>query len=328
MGSDLAPEPEIEGALAALSDIPELRLTLVGQQDKLRAALKGRGGDRISITHAPEVITMDDSPLRAVRQKKNASMLVALRLLKKGEADGFVTAGNTGAMMIASRTVLRSIEGVARSALCQLLPALGKPALLLDLGANVDCTAMHLCQFAEMGMVYAQDVLGRDNPRVGLLNIGSEQLKGTDLVKEVHQRLSQAEHINFVGNVEPKSVYKGEADVVVCDGYIGNFVLKTSEAAALHIATQVRYQMSQDLISKIGGLLSLGAMKRLKKTIDPNEYLGAPLLGVRGIVIKQHGGTNALGITNALHGAVRAVNSNVTDHIRDGIAEMRSPQLN
>ena len=198
--------------------------------------------------------------------------------------------------MFASRTVLGPIKGVARSAIGQALPTItGQPCFVLDLGANVDCTARHLCQFAEMGMVYAERVLGIQTPRVGILNIGEEQAKGNEIAKVVHRSLSAFKHINFIGNIEPKMLYKGMADVVVCDGFIGNLVLKTSEAVGTMMNTLLKQHLKSGYISQIGALLAMGAFKRLKKTVDPNEHAGAPLLGVNGTVIICHGASSARG---------------------------------
>jgi glycerol-3-phosphate acyltransferase PlsX len=201
-----------------------------------------------------------------------------------------------------------------------------KPVLVLDLGANVDCTARHLCEFAEMGMVYSERVFGVNRPRVGLLNIGEEQVKGNEIAKAVHNSLRAVEHINFIGNVEPRGVFTGVADVVVCDGFVGNLVLKTSEAVGGLLTSVLKRELGSSWLSKFGALLSMGAFRRLKKTIDPNEYIGAPLLGVNGNVIICHGASSAKGISNAIYGACRAADTHVNDHIREGIAKLREAE--
>jgi glycerol-3-phosphate acyltransferase PlsX len=267
---------------------------------------------------------MDDLPMTAVRQKKDNSLLVGLRLVKDGEAEGFVSAGNTGAVMLCARVVLGPIFGVARSAICQVLPTTRKPAVVLDLGANVNCTADQLCEFAEMGQAFSRLTMGVAQPRIGLLSIGEEDGKGTDVTKKVNRNLTMAEHVNFVGNVEPKAVFEGKADVVVCDGFTGNILLKTSEAVASLIGTLTARHIRSTFISTLGGLLSSGALKRLKKTTDPNEQQGAPLLGVNGIVIIQHGSTSALGVENAILGARAEIELGLNEHIRKGIEELRS----
>jgi phosphate acyltransferase len=326
MGSDAAPDPEIEGALRA-NVSGDVELVLVGDEVRLKAVLRNRAkGRAISTVHASEVITMDDNPLMAVRKKKDASLLVAMRLVKQGVADAFVSAGNTGAVMLAARTILRPIRGVGRAAICQLLPTIKGPCLVLDLGANVDCSARHLCEFAEMGVVYSREVLGKDNPRVGQLNIGEEQVKGNDLARTVHRNLSAAPHINFVGNVEPKGMYAGVADVVVCDGFVGNVVLKTSEGAAAFIRNLLAKELRSSWVSMLGALLSQGAYKRLKRTVDPNEYGGAPLLGINGVVMIMHGACSGKGVAHAIEGACTAVKHNVNKHIEEGISQLRATE--
>jgi glycerol-3-phosphate acyltransferase PlsX len=323
MGSDRAPYVEVHGAVVA-SMSSGVEVVLVGDGRELKPTLAAyRKPHRVSIMHASEVIRMDEPPAKAVRQKKDSSLLVALRLVKEGEVDGIVSAGNTGAVMVAARTVLGPIKGVARSAICQALPTRAKPVLMLDLGANVDCTARHLCEFAEMGMVYSQRVFGVSHPRVGLLNIGEEQVKGNEIAKAVHAGLSAVDHIHFIGNVEPRGLYQGVADVVVCDGFVGNLVLKTSESVASLMTALLKRELSATWLSQIGALLSLGGFRRLKRIIDPNEYIGAPLLGVNGNVILCHGASSARGITNAIQGACKAAETAVNDHIREGIARLR-----
>jgi glycerol-3-phosphate acyltransferase PlsX len=326
MGSDHAPGPEVRGAVdASMQDGTEY--VLVGDEDRLREALvpyRNRG--RISIVHASEAIRMDDQPVMAVRQKKDSSLLVALRLVKNGEADACVSAGNTGAVMVAARTILGPIRGVSRSAICQTVPTMKQPVLIIDLGANVDCSARQLCDFAEMGMLYMEHVQGRRKPRVGLLNIGEEHVKGNELAKTVHRNLSASEHINFVGNIEPGAIYSGDADVVVCDGFVGNVVLKTTEATAALIKDRLHRELMSTWLSKLGALFSMGAYRRLKRETDPNAYSGAPLLGVKGVVILMHGSCTSKGVKSALLGARRAVECGINDHIRNGIAALRNTE--
>jgi glycerol-3-phosphate acyltransferase PlsX len=279
---------------------------------------------RIQVVHASQAITMEDAPIQAVRQKKDSSLLVALRMLKEGQVDGVVSAGNTGAVMVAARTCLGPIRGVSRCAIGQALPTKNKPALLLDLGANVDCTARHLCEFAEMGMVFAKRAMKIEQPRVGLLNIGEERVKGNEVLKTAHKILAETEHLNFIGNVEPGALVRGVADVVVCDGFIGNLVLKTSEAMASLMGAQLKKHLTSSVLSRVGALFSLNAFRRMKRDFDPNEYFGAPLLGVNGTVIICHGASSARGISNAITGAVRAAEGRVNEHIREGIAHLRA----
>jgi len=326
MGSDRAPVSEVHGAVVACKS-SGAEVLLVGDEKELKPALAAyRNPERVSIVHASEVIAMDDLPVMAVRQKKDASLLVGLRLVKTGEADAFVSAGNTGAVMVGARTVLGPIRGVARSAICQMLPTMGKPVLVLDLGANVDCTARQLCEFAEMGMIYSERVLGVDKPRVGLLNIGEEDAKGNEVAKAVHRNLSALEHIRFIGNVEPSAMYQGVADVAVCDGFVGNMVLKTSEATARLVAALLKRELKASWLSRLGALGSLRAFNRLKKDLDPNEYSGAPLLGVNGIVIILHGSCTARAVVNGIQGACRAVEACLNEHIEHGVQGLREAE--
>ena len=325
MGSDAAPEPEVRGAVEASLTSPDTEIVLVGDETRLREILDTLPTrNNISVVHATERVAMDDSPMFAVRKKKDSSLLVGLRLVKEGKADAFLSAGNTGAVMLGARVILGSIEGVARSAICQILPTTTKPFVLLDIGANVDCTARHLCEFAEMGSVFSQLTLGVKSPSVGLLNIGEEQAKGNEVAKAVHQTLRASGHINFIGNIEPKAMFAGKADVVVCDGFVGNMILKTTESVAALVKTMIEHELRASLISKIGALLSLGAFARLRKKTDPNERTGAPLLGVNGIVIIAHGSCTARGIANAILGAKHEFEFGLTEHIREGIAALRA----
>lgn len=324
MGSDGSPDVEVSGAVEASRE-SDREIILVGDEAilKPKIAQAGRVGN-IRIVHASEAITMDESPVMAVRRKKDSSLLVAMRLVKNGEADAVVSAGNTGAVMVGARTVLGPLRGVARSAICQALPTATGRVVLLDLGANVDCTARHLCEFAEMGIAYSKYALGVDNPRVGLLNIGEEAAKGTSLAKEVHRNLTADPNVNFIGNIEPKPMYYGGADVVVCDGFIGNVILKTSESVAGVMGQLIREKFESSFISKIGALLARRSLREMKAIVDPNEHQGAPLLGINGIVIITHGSCTATGMKNAIHGACNALDNKLNDHIRENIEKLRA----
>ena len=326
MGGDSAPDVEIEGAVQASLE-NESEIVLVGDeavlQEKLNAYSK-KGN--ITVVHASETIGMHESPVMAVRKKKDASLLVAMRLLKSGDADAFVSAGNTGAVMVSARTVLGSIQGVARSAISQSLPTMAGNVVMLDLGANVDCTTRQLCEFAEMGIAYSHYALGVENPRVGLLNIGEEVQKGGQVAREVHRKLSESPHVNFVGNVEPKAIYQGEADVAVCDGFVGNLFLKTSEASGMFMGKLLREHFESSSASKLGAVLARKALKTLKERVDPNEYPGAPLLGINGIVIIIHGSSAPRGVANAIHGARLAYENRLNEHIAENIAVLRQEE--
>jgi len=252
--------------------------------------------------------------------------MVALRLAKEGEADAVVSAGNTGAVMVGARAVFGSLRGVARSAISQTLPTGVGSVVVLDLGANVDCTCRHLCEFAEMGVAYSHFALGVDNPRVGLLNIGEENQKGTQVARETNQRLSTLSHFNFVGNIEPKNIYRGEADVIVCDGFIGNLFLKPSEAVDAFMGKMIREYFERSSMSKLGAVLARKALKEIKMRVDPNEYHGAPLLGVDGVVIILHGSCSERGIANAIKGARIAHENKLNEHIRENIERLRGEE--
>ena len=324
MGSDGAPGVEVEGAVRASLDC-DAEILLVGDEAQLNeklAAYPKQG--KISVVHAPDRIEMADSPVMAVRGKKNSSLMVALRQVKEGNADAVVSGGNTGAVMVGSRVVLGSIRGVARSAISQCLPTSTGRVVVLDLGANVDCTARHLCEFAEMGVAYSHYTLGVGEPRVGLLNIGEEMAKGGQISKEVHRNLSVAPHLNFVGNIEPKAMFNGDADVIVCDGFVGNLILKTSEAVAGLVAGLVKEQFESSSMNKLAAMLAHKSLNELKKKIDANEYGGAPLLGINGIVIIIHGSTKPLGVANAIHRARNALDNKLNEHISENIAALRA----
>jgi len=316
MGGDNAPRVEIEGAAQALQELPpEFRVQLVGRSADIEAALaKTTGVDRsrIDIVDAPEVVGMGEKPLAAVRGKPRSSIAVGLELQKKGNSDAFISAGNTGAVMAASTLLLRLHPGVQRAAIGTLLPTATKPVLLLDAGANVDCDARELVGFAHLGAVYARDVLGRATPTVGLLNVGEEDEKGNAVTKEAHQLLKQTPGVKYVGNVEGREIPAGEArgqplDVVACDGFVGNVVLKFYESAARVFVSLMKREVPE--------VLKLPGMANVLKVLDYATYGGAPLLGVRGVVIICHGSSPAKAIKNAIRVAVQSVSSHLSDDI-------------
>ena len=324
MGTDAPPDVEVKGAVNA-SLKSDIEIVLVGHEEKLREKLATypRMGN-IQVCHAPEVVAPNEQPVMAVRQKKQSSLLVAMRMVKQGEAQAVISAGNTGAVMVAARTVLGPIPGVARPAISQTLPTLNGRVVLLDLGANVDCSARQLCQFAEMGIAYSRYALGVENPRVALLNIGEENLKGGAISREAYATLSKAAHLNFVGNVEPRAMTEGKADVVVCDGFIGNLFLKTTEAVASFMGKMIREQFESTSMSKIGAVLARKALLHMKQKVDPNEYPGAPLLGINGTVVILHGSCSPRGVENAILGTRVAVEGNLIEHIRENILRLRA----
>ncbi len=328
MGSDAAPDVEVEGAVHASLD-GGVEIILVGDETALNEKLEAfpKRGD-IAVVHASEAIGMHEPPVQAIRRKRNSSLSVAMRLVKAGEADALVSAGNTGAVMVGARTIIGPMRGVTRSAIGQALPTMEGQTLLLDLGANVDCTTRQLCEFAEMGIAYSHHAIGVENPRVGLMNIGEETQKGSQVAREAYQYLTELPHVNFVGNVEPRALYKGGADVVVCDGFVGNIVLKTSEAVAEFMGKMLREYFESSSMSKLGAVLARKALKELKQRIDPNEYPGAPMLGIKGTVIVIHGSCSANGVANGIRGARVTLESHLNDHIRENIEELKREQAN
>src|SRR5881392_1229487 len=326
MGSDNAPQVEVEGTVQALKELPpEFHIQLVGRKGDIEAALaKHPGADRrrIEIVDAPEVVGMGDKPLAAIRGKPRSSIAVGLGLQKKAKSDAFISAGNTGAVMAASTLVLRLHPGVQRAAIGALFPSAGQPVLVLDAGANIDCDARELVGFAHLGSVYARDVLDRPNPTVGLLNIGEEDEKGNAVVKEAHQLLKQTAGLHYIGNVEGREIPVGEArgqrlDVVVCDGFVGNVVLKFYESAGRVFVALIKREAPD--------VLQRPEMSNVLKVLDYATYGGAPLLGVQGVVIICHGASPAQAIKNAIRVAIQAVKSHLSDDIASEFSEGKVP---
>jgi len=328
MGSDRAPKPEIEGAIHAARQYG-VRVLLVGPESVVKAELdRHHSAARlpIEIVHAGEYITMDDK-VEAIRAKRDSSMRVGLRLVREGRANGFVTAGNTGAAMATAKIVLGAVRGVDRPALAAVFPtAPGNPAMLLDVGANVDCTAENLEQFAVMGDVYFRAMFGRKSkspgPRVGLLSIGEEETKGNDLTLAAFQRLKQLP-LNFVGNVEGRDLYNGQVDVIVADGFVGNVALKISEGVANLVRTALRESLKATITRQVGALLSRNAFTDFKKRLDHTEYGGAPLLGVKGVCIITHGSSNANAMKNSVRVAAEFHEHEVNQLIERGLSAVR-----
>ncbi|MDV3239097.1 MAG: phosphate acyltransferase PlsX [Gammaproteobacteria bacterium] len=318
MGGDQGADTVVPAALNTLERRPDLRLILVGDQETLRQRLHQAGyrdgSDRLHIHHASEVVGMDESPSRALRLKKDSSMRVAIDLVKGGAAQACVSAGNTGALMATARYVLKTLPGIDRPAISTSIPSIEGHTLVLDLGANVDCSAEHLFQFAVMGSVLANAVHGLERPRVGLLNIGEEEIKGNDQVKEAARLLAESS-LNYIGFVEGDDVYKGGVDVVVCDGFVGNVALKTSEGVAKMIGHFMREEFRRNLLTRLAGLIAMPVLRAFRRRIDPRRYNGASLLGLRGIVIKSHGGADALAFENAIDVAALEVQKAVPDRI-------------
>ncbi len=316
MGGDHAPRPEVEAAVLAAREFGA-RVLLVGQPAAVKHEL-GRHAHRglaLEIVPASEAITMKDSPTQAFRKKKDSSVHVAARLVRAGQADGLVSAGNTGAVMAVARFLLGTLPSVDRAALAAPFPTMrGGASVLLDVGANVDSKAAHLEQFAVMGEMYYRAIFGTRRPKVGLLSIGQEEMKGNELTREAHARLKRLP-LNFVGNVEGRDVFAGNVDVIVCDGFIGNVALKISEGVAQLIAGLLKDALKSTLTAQVGSLLSRRAFADFKKKIDYSEYGGAPLLGVRGVTVIAHGSSNANAIKNAIRVAVGLARAKMNEKI-------------
>ena len=325
MGSDRAPKPEVEGAIQAARHYG-VHVSLVGNDAAIRAELSrypAASGLPLEIVHASEVITMEDKAVQAVRAKRDSSMRVGLRLVREGRATGFVTAGNTGAAMATAKMVLGGIPGVDRPALAAVFPtAIRTVAILLDVGANVDCTPENLEQFAVMGEIYFRSMFGTRRPKVGLLSIGEEDTKGNELTREAFQLLKKLP-LNFVGNVEGRDLYGGQVDVIVADGFVGNVALKTSEGVANLVRAILKESLKETITRQVGYLLSRSAFADFKKRLDHTEYGGAPLLGVRGVCFITHGSSNANAIKNAIRVAAEFAERKINSKIEKELAGLR-----
>ncbi len=322
MGGDHGPGVVAEGVAQAFREMPgRFEITLVGDETEIRAALKRHHAESLPVTvvHASERIEMAEKAAAAVRRKAGSSLGVLTQLHKDGKVDGIFSAGNTGAVVTMALLGLGRLEGVSRPALAAYMPNPGGGTVVLDVGANAECRAAWLVQFAHMGAVYARYLLGRENPRVGLLSIGEEDTKGNGLVLEAHPLLRRASHLNFIGNVEGRDVFKGTCDVVVTDGFTGNVVLKTAESVAGLVAHKIKAELRRDLLARTGALLLMPALARLKAEIDWEEYGAAPLLGVDGVCFIGHGSSRSRAFRSAIRTIVRFVEERVNEHIREEI---------
>src|ERR1700741_4229710 len=321
MGGDHAPRPEVEGSVLAARELG-VRVMLVGQPSAIKSELPkhNRGGLKVEVVPASEVITMGDHPAQAFRRKKDSSVHVAARSVREAKAHGLVSAGNTGAVMTVARFLLGTLESVDRVALAAPFPnAKGGVSVMLDVGANVDSKPEHLVQFAVMGEMYYRATFGNRKPRVGLLSIGEEESKGNELTREVNERLKGA-HMQYIGNVEGGDLFSGNVDVIVCDGFVGNIALKICEGLAFQIFGLLRKSINSSLASQVGFLFSRGALKGLKKKIDYAESGGAPLLGVRGVCVIAHGRSNANAIKNAIRVAAGLAKAGINEKIEEELS--------
>ncbi len=325
MGGDHGPRVTVPAACEFVRDHPDARVILVGLTESIQPFLEGSTEVRVVVRHAAQVVAMDEAPALALRTKKDSSMRVAINLVKQGEADACVSAGNTGALMAMSRFVLKMLPGIERPAICAVLPTLTGHTHVLDLGANVDCAPEHLLQFGIMGASLVSAIEHRERPTVGILNIGEEAIKGNDVAKRAAELL-WGSGLNFIGNVEGDGLYKGEADVIVCDGFVGNVALKASEGLAQLLATFLRQEFRRNLLTKLAAVLAMPVLKRFKKRVDHRQYNGATLLGLKGIVVKSHGSADAFAFTRALQRAAEEVRSGVLARISERIAQQQPLQ--
>ncbi len=323
MGGDNAPAEIVKGALAALSDSPSIKVTLCGKEDVIKAELEGKQypKDRLFIENADEVITTEEAPVMAIRRKKDSSIVKGMNLVKSGQADAFVSAGSSGAILVGGQLIVGRIKGVERPPLAPLIPSTTEKgvSLIIDCGANVDARSSHLVQFAKMGSIYMEHVLGVKNPRVAIVNIGAEEEKGNMLVKETFPLLKNCPDINFIGSIEAREIPNGGADVIVCEAFVGNVILKMYEGVGRMMLSTIKGALMSGIRGKIGGLLIKPSLKGVMKTFDATEYGGAPLLGLNGLVVKVHGNATEKEISNAIRQCEMFKDQNISQRIADKI---------
>jgi glycerol-3-phosphate acyltransferase PlsX len=322
MGSDNSPRSEVDGAIAAAKAYG-VHVILAGNESLLGPMLKERSAEGLplEIRHAAQAIAMDEKPAAVLRRKRDSSIHVAAALVRDGIASGLVSAGNTGAVMAISKMLVGVVPGVDRPALATVVPTLSGRAVLLDVGAYVTCKPHHLVQFALMGHLFSKQIVGVPSPRVGLMSVGEEESKGTDLTKGVHKSLKEL-NLNFIGNVEGRDIYNGRADVIVCDGFTGNVALKTSEGLVEAMLQLMKEELSRNLRAKLGALLSMDSFRRLKKRLDYSEYGGAPLIGLRGVCIICHGRSSANAIKNAIRVAKEFAENQVNARLQEELSQL------
>lgn len=322
MGGDYAPVETVHGAVDAVAEHPEIKVLLVGKQDEIEKELQkySYNKENIEVVNATEIIEMGEVPTKAIREKKDSSLVVAMKLVHDGQADAVVSAGSTGAILVGGQLVVGRIKGIKRPALAPFLPSKKGFSLLIDCGANVDARPEHLVQFAQMGTVYFENVMGKKNPTVGIVNIGTEEEKGNQLVKETYPLLKECEGINFIGSVEAREIASGSADILVCEAFVGNVILKFFEGVALTFLGCIKEGLMSSLRTKLGALMVKPALKGLVKTFDVSSQGGAPLLGLKGLVVKAHGNSKAKEIKTALCQCIafkeNSINEKITDMIQ------------
>ncbi len=325
MGGDNAPGCVLEGLALFLQKNNDALIKLFGPEEQLKDLLSARPSDfqsRVTLINAPDVITMHDEPMMAVRRKSASSLMRAMNAVKAGDAQAFVSAGSTGAIFLAGMVTLRMLPGISRPALAPVLPGLNKPFMLIDCGANADCQPEYLKQFGLMGSAYMHSVMGVESPRVGLVNIGAEEEKGNKLYKDAHQLMKQQSVYDFIGNVEARDIQTGDADVVVSDGFTGNVILKYAEGLSSALFKMIKTEVTSSLRGKLGGLMLKPAFSAIKTRMNKDEYGGAPLLGVNGVVVKAHGSSNGYAFSKALEQAVKMAQGGTVQLLKDGLDKL------
>lgn len=327
MGGDNAPYEIVKGAVIAVKERVELKVFLVGDEAVIKSNLeriKKEGyeisNEQLEIVHAPDVISNEDAPVKAIRRKKESSIVVAMKLVKEEVADAFVSAGSTGAVLVGGQLIIGRIRGIERSPLAPLIPTKKGMALLIDCGANVDSRPSHLLQFAKIGSIYMEHIMGVKNPRVGLVNVGVEEEKGNSLVKEAFPMFKDCKEINFTGSIEARQIPYGDADVIVCDAFVGNVILKLYEGVAKVLLSEIKKGLLSSFVSKIGALLVKGALKKSLQSFDSKKYGGAPMLGLNGLVVKSHGNSEAEEIKNSLLQCIDFKNLKIKEKITEYVA--------
>lgn len=324
MGGDYAPAETVKGAVEAVQEYSEIEVVLVGKEDEIKKELGKYSvpSEKIRVVNATEVINMGDVPTSAIREKKDSSLVVAMKLVKEGEADAVVSAGSTGAILVGGQLIVGRIKGIKRPALAPFIPGKKGFSLLIDCGANVDARPEHLVQFAQMGSVYFENVMGKKSPTVGIVNIGTEEEKGNQLVKETYPLLKSCKDINFIGSVEAREIPRGGADILVCEAFVGNVILKFFEGVAKTFLGCIREGLMSSLRTKLGAVMIKPALKGLLKTFDVSSQGGAPLLGLKGLVVKAHGNSKSAEIRTAIGQCIafqkNSINEKLTQMIRDG----------
>lgn len=321
MGGDNAPVEIVKGAVEATKERENIKVFLVGKEDVINAELNNYTFDkeRITVVNANDVISNEEAPVMAIRSKKDSSIVVALNMVKNGEADAFVSAGSTGAVLVGGQLIVGRIKGVERPPLAPLIPTANGVSLLIDCGANVDARSSHLVQFAKMGSVYMEHVVGIKNPRVAIVNIGAEEEKGNMLVKETFPLLKNCNDINFIGSIEAREIPSGAADVIVCEAFVGNVILKLYEGLGSTLIKKIKNGLMSTTKSKIGALLCKPALKETLKTFDASKYGGAPLLGLKGLVVKTHGSSKSVEVKNSIIQCITFTEQQINDKIKMNI---------